>query len=143
MSTRTYVYSADDVVCSFGALMLERLGEGDDVISIEPEGMVAETRVGANGSAVVSVHKNFSAQVTVRLLRGAIENDIMQQELNLFRATGVTRPFLLKDTRGREIHVCDAAYIAAQPSSTHGTNASDIEWTIYCPLLRSYQGGLS
>ncbi|MGB0890509.1 MAG: phage protein, partial [Solirubrobacterales bacterium] len=129
------------VFVAFGPILIEAFGEGDDVVQVEHNTPVGTTRVGVGGNAVVSVGHDRSGMVRLRLLRTADANDQLQAALVAFRRRKVFLPLLVKDTRGRELHACERAYIAEQPSNSHGQAASDVEWVINCPELSSYQGG--
>ena len=137
----TNAYSGAEIVAIYAGFLLEQLGDGDDAISIEPATEAVTSRIGLGGSAVVSIQQDLSANVRIRCLRGSPANTVLQRELNLQRSTGVGKPLLLKDPRGKEVHACDQAFVMQQPQSQHGKNASDVEWTIHCPVLRSNQGG--
>lgn len=141
MGASVEAYNGDDVVAAFADIIFEHLGDGDDAIVIEFEGQAASDRVGVGGSVVVSQSQDRRATVRIKVLRTGWENDRMQAKLEMFRQTGRFFPFLLKDTRGRELHSCAKAYIQAQPRSAHGANATDIEWVVRCPIMRSVQGG--
>jgi len=137
----TNTYSGADVVVTYGGFLLQQLGDGDDAISVEPASAAVESRIGVGGSAVVSIQQDLSANVRIRCLRSSPANNVMQRLLNLQRNTGVGAPLFIKDPRGAEVHACDTAFVQQQPQSQHGKMASDVEWTIHCPVLRSDQGG--
>jgi|GEM_PF-6110821 len=137
----TFAYSGADVALTYGGFLATQLGDGDDAISIEPATEASTTRVGVGGSTVVSIQQDLSATVRVRCLRTSPFNNHMQRLLNLQRQTGVGHPLFIKDPRGREAHSCDQAFVMQQPQSQHGKNASDVEWMLNCPVLRSNQGG--
>ncbi len=139
MSTKAY--NGAQVFATFGNRLIEGLGDGDDAIQVEFVDDTTTVRTGVGGSAVVSINQSISATVRVRLLRTSKSNDYMQRALNLWRATGTFFPFTLKDARGKEVHACAKAAVQKQPSSGHGKAASDIEWMIVCPEMRSNQGG--
>lgn len=134
-------YDGNAVDFIFGPVIAEGYGEGDDVIQIEHNTPVASTRVGVGGGAVVSVMHDESGTVRLRLLRTSPTNDLLQAALETFRRTKLFLPLLVRDSRGRELHAAEQAYIAEYPSSQHGQNAADVEWVFNCPVLRSYQGG--
>lgn len=134
-------YDGKDVLVIFGPILIEGYGEGDDVVQIESNTPVASQRIGVGGAAVVSVMHDESGTVRLRLLRTSPTNDLLQAAMEAFRSTKVFLPLLVKDPRGRELHAAQQAYIAERPSSQHGGNASDVEWVIACPKLKSYQGG--
>ena len=137
----TYAYSGADVILTFGGFLATQLGDGDDAISVEPATEAATMRIGVGGSAVVSMQQDLSGTVRLRCLRTSPMNGHLQRLLNLQRQTGVGHPLLVKDPRGAEVHACEQAFIMQQPQSQHGKNASDVEWMIACPVLRSDQGG--
>lgn len=137
----TNAYSGAQVFAAFGNNLLQEIGDGDDAIQVEFTDDTTTVRTGVGGSAVVSINQSTAATVRVRLLRTSKSNDFMQRALNLWRSTGTFFPFILKDARGKEVHACAKAAVQKQPSSSHGKNAGDIEWTIVCPEMRSNQGG--
>lgn len=139
----TKVYDPKDVHLIFGGVLIEDYADGDDVIMVDHDADTATERVGVTGEVVVSVNHNRAGEVRVKLLRGSRSNDLLQALLAVYRRTGTLVPMLLKDARGRELHECNRAYIKKQPSSGHGSNASAIEWTIRCPRLNSFLGGLN
>lgn len=137
----THVYNADDVILTFGPLSIENLGEGDDAIVVEYESDHASDRVGVGGSVVVSQNQDRRGTITVKVLRTARENGVLQQMKNRFDAEGTMFPVQVSDTRGTELHGGAKAYIMAQPRSAHGSSASDVEWRIRVTEMRSNQGG--
>ena len=136
-----HAYDGSKVIVTFGPILIEGYGEGDDVVQVEHSTPVGSTRVGIGGQSVVSIMHDESGTVRVRLLRVSKVNDQLSAALRVFRTTKLFLPLFVKDPGGRELHSAEQAYIAEHPSSQHGGSVADIEWVFNCPKLESYQGG--
>jgi hypothetical protein len=119
---------------------IENFGEGDDVITAEyREDRVTDT-VGADGNMQASVSANQSAEVMIKLLNMAPENDYLES---------LHQQFVNGEIAGISVSVINAVtgqgvlsttgYISKIANFARGTNAQDREWTIIVPKLAILQ----
>lgn len=135
---RTYSFTHHMVMIN--GREMENFGEGDDVISAEyREDRVSDT-VGADGNMQASVSANQSAEVMLKFLAMAPENDYLES---------LHQQFVDGEIRGISVSVIDAitgqgvlsttGYIPKIANFARGTNAQDREWTIIVPKLAILQ----
>lgn len=131
---RTYSFTHHMVMIN--GREMENFGEGDDVISAEyREDRVSDT-VGADGNMQASVSANQSAEVVLKFLAMAPENDYLEL---------LHQQFVNGEIRGISVLVIDAitgqgvlsttGYIPKIANFSRGTTAQDREWTIIVPKL--------
>lgn len=137
---KTYDFNA--VACIVGTSAITGFADGDDVIKVEPQTEMFKTTIGANGEATRSKSNNFSAKVTLKLLKTSLANDLMNQYYQSDRLSnsGIF-PFLLKDSNGTELHSAEQMWIEKAPSTGHGENPSVNEWVLATHFLLSNYGG--
>lgn len=119
---------------------MENFGEGDDVITAEyREDRVTDT-VGADGNMQASVSANQSAEIMLKFLAMAPENDYLESLHQQFvngEIAGISVSVI--DTITGKGVVSTTGYISKMANYARGTNAQDREWTIIVPKLSILQ----
>lgn len=135
-------YDFNQVSCIAGGNPITGFAEGDDVIKVEYDKELFSTVVGANGEATRTKSNNFSAKVTLKLLKTSLANDILNQFYQSDRLSNSGLfPFLLKDNNGTDLHSAEQMWIEKSPSVGHGENPSVNEWVLRTHYLVSNYGG--
>lgn len=136
MSGQMFVYSFTHHIVLINGREINNFAEGDDVITSEyREDGVTDT-VGADGNMQASVSANESAEITLKLLYSAPENDYLEDLFYKFKrglSTGVTVAIINAVTGKAEVST--AGYIPKLANSSKGNQAQDREWTIIVPKL--------
>lgn len=140
MAGQMRTYSFTHHMIMINGREMENFGEGDDVITAEyREDRVSDT-VGADGNMQASVSANQSAEVMIKLLNMAPENDYLES---------LHQQFVNGEISGISVSVINAVtgqgvlsttgYIPKIANFARGTNAQDREWTIIVPKLAILQ----
>ncbi len=140
MAGQMRTYSFTHHMIMINGREIENFGEGDDVITAEyREDRVTDT-VGADGNMQASVSANQSAEVMIKLLNMAPENDYLES---------LHQQFVNGEIAGISVSVINAVtgqgvlsttgYISKIANFARGTNAQDREWTIIVPKLAILQ----
>lgn len=135
-------YDFKEVSCILGANQITGFEDSDDAVKVEPQSNLFNTTVGADGEATRSKTNNFSAKVTLKLLKTSSANDILNQfyQADRLSNSGVF-PFLLKDNNGVELHTAEKMWIEKAPAANRGTNAGINEWVLMTHFMVSNYGG--
>lgn len=136
MSGQMYVYSFTNHLVMVNGREMQNFGEGDDVISTEyREDGISDT-VGADGNMQASVSANESAEITLKFLAGAPENDYLEDLYFQFKRgliRGVSVAIINAITGKAE--VATTGFIPKLADNQRGTQAQDREWMIVVPKL--------
>lgn len=136
MSGQMFVYSFTHHIVLINGREINNFAEGDDVITSEyREDGVTDT-VGADGNMQASVSANESAEITLKFLAGAPENDYLEDLYYKFKRGligGITVAILNAVTGKAEVST--QGYIPKLASNSRGTQAQDREWMIVVPKL--------
>lgn len=140
MAGQMRAYSFTHHMIMINGREMQNFGEGDDVITAEyREDRVSDT-VGADGNMQASVSANQSAEIVIKFLGMAPENDYLES---------LHQQFVDGAIRGISISVINAVtgqgvlsttgYIPKIANFTRGTMSQDREWTIIVPKLALLQ----
>lgn len=136
MSGQMYVYSFTNHLVMVNGREMQNFGEGDDVISTEyREDGISDT-VGADGNMQASVSANESAEIALKFLAGAPENDYLEDLYFQFKRgliRGVSVAIINAITGKAE--VATTGFIPKLADNQRGTQAQDREWMIVVPKL--------
>lgn len=119
---------------------MENFGEGDDVITAEyREDRVSDT-VGADGNMQASVSANQSAELVLKFLGTAPENDYLETMHQLFvdGVIGGISVVVINAVTGQGV-LSTTGYIPKIANFARGTMSQDREWTIIVPKLAILQ----
>lgn len=136
MAGQMNVYSFTHHLVMVNGREMENFGEGDDVVTIEyREDRISDT-VGADGNMMASISANESAELKLKFLATADENDYLES---------LHRQFVNGEIRGVSVAILNAVngrgevattgYIPKLADSQKGVNAQDREWTIIVPKV--------
>lgn len=136
MSGQMFVYSFTHHIVLINGREVNNFAEGDDVITSEyREDGVTDT-VGADGNMQASVSANESAEITLKLLYSAPENDYLEDLYFQFKRgliRGVSVAIINAITGKAE--VATTGFIPKLADNQRGTQAQDREWMIVVPKL--------
>lgn len=136
MSGQMMIYSFTHHIVMVNGREIENFGEGDDVIVTEyREDGITDT-VGADGNMQASVSANESAEIKIKLLAAAPENEYLESLYYRFKSgeiAGVSVSMFNAITGKGE--VATTGYIPKMANSSKGVKAQDREWTIIVPKL--------
>lgn len=119
---------------------MQNFGEGDDVITAEyREDRVSDT-VGADGNMQASVSANQSAEMVLKFLGTAPENNYLETLHQMFvdGVIGGISIAVINAITGQGV-LSTTGYIPKIANFARGTNAQDREWTIIVPKLSILQ----
>lgn len=131
---RTYSFTHHMVIIN--GRDMNNFGEGDDVITAEyREDRISDT-VGADGNMQASVSANQSAELVLKFLGTAPENDYLESLHQKFvdGVIGGISIAILNAVTGQGV-VAATGYIPKIANFARGTNSQDREWTIIVPKL--------
>lgn len=115
---------------------LENFGEGDDVIQVSyREDGVSDT-VGADGNMMANISANESAELTLKFLHTAPENQYLTDLYQQFRQGQIGGISVsIYNTLTGEGEVSTSGYIPKMADKAKGMKAGDREWKIIVPKL--------
>jgi hypothetical protein len=136
-------YDPKLVLVSFGEVAITGFAEGTFVAVARDEDAFSKL-VGSGGDVVRSRNRNRSGSVTVTLIHGAPENDLLaaiavQDELS---GTGV-RPVMVKEANGTTLCAGQSAWVRKSADAEYAKEAGSREWTFDVAELDMYVGGLA
>jgi hypothetical protein len=136
MAGQMRTYSFTHHIIMVNGREMENFGEGDDVITAEyREDRVTDT-VGADGNMQASVSANQSAEIMLKFLGTAPENDYLASLHQQFvdGEIGGVSVVVLNAITGQGV-VATTGYIPKISNFSRGTNSQDTEWMIVVPKL--------
>ena len=134
------VYSFSAVAFNIDGRLVTGFAEDDDCIMIEPTTELGTAKVGADGSSILSITADQSANVTIKLLPNSPFNAYLQQKVDRMRAgalTGISFPIGFTDLSSRESGGCTQATVSKIPNVTRGPQADTREWRFFCPCWQA------
>jgi len=136
------VYTADEVIASFGPIIFEEGLGSDEFIRIEQETDDTEDEVGVDGEVTVSRTNDRRATMTVILKQTSRHNAELSVLSNLARnapgMAGGVHPFLVKEPNGTAIHTAQNCWVRRGPDITYARKAAEREWQVrIASLVRS------
>lgn len=141
MALRTY--DPKLVLVSFGAVQITGFADGT-FVTVERDEDAFTKLVGAGGDVVRSRNRNRSGSVTVTLIHGAPENDLLaaiaiEDELT---STGV-RALMVKEANGTTLCSGQSAWIRKHATAEYAKEAGSREWVFEVESLDMFVGGLA
>ena len=138
-----HTYSADEVIITFGPIILSGLADGT-FVTVEQNEDSFTLMVGSDGDACRSKSNNRSGRVTCTLLQSSGVNDLLSAIHNLdINSTGGDgiNPILVKDNSGRTLHVAEKAWITKPASSSFARETESREWVFESDNMQHFIGG--
>lgn len=135
-------YSLSHHVLTVNGRMMENFAEGDDVIQVAEREDKITDKTGADGNVMPEISANDSAEITLKFLHTAPENDYLEDLLSQFvegYITGVS--VTIYNSRTGRGEVATTGYITKKAERSRGTKAGDREWKIVVPKL-AVQGAM-
>ncbi len=104
-------------------------GDGDDVLTIEPETDQFTDMAGAKGDVARAQTNDNRCTVTMKLLQTSSSNKILMAQYNIDRETGVgVKPIYIEDKESGEKFIIHNAWIKAHPIITRGQAVNTMDW---------------
>ena len=135
-------YSLAHSVVSVNNRVLENFGEGDDVIKVSLRDDQITDKKGADGNIMPEISVGESAEITLKFLYTAPENDYLEDLLSQFingYIAGVS--INIYNSRTGKGEVATTGYIKKRADRSQGGKAADREWVIVVPKL-AIQGAM-
>lgn len=135
-------YSLSFHVLEINGRVMENFAEGDDVIQVEEREDKVTDKTGADGNLMPEISANDSAEITLKFLHTAPENDYLEDLLSQFvngYITGI--PISIYNSRSGRGEVATTGYITKKAGRSRGAKAGDREWKIVVPKL-AIQGAM-
>ena len=125
-----HTYSADEVIITFGPIILSGLADGT-FVTVEQNEDSFTLMVGSDGDACRAKSNNRSSRVTATLLQSSAVNDLLSAmhnvDINSPNGDGIN-PILVKDNTGRTLHTAEKAWIVKPPASSFARETENREW---------------
>ena len=139
MAPNMQLYSADQVLVSFGPIMLNTGGRGPDTFcKVERNEDSFKRKAGADGEQVRSRTLDWSGKVTITLMQTAPQNAALQAILLADEASpngsGIL-PLFIKDYNGNALWAAPEAWITKPAGSEMAAEAGTREWVFECAKL--------
>lgn len=136
-------YDPKLVLVSFGEVSLTGFADGTFVNVSRDEDAFTKL-VGAGGDVVRSRNRNRSGSVTVTLIHGAPENDLLAAIAQADELTGTgVRALMVKEANGTTICAGQSAWIRKSADAEYAKEAGSREWTFDVESLDMFVGGLA
>lgn len=136
MSNGLMIYSFTHHLVMINGREMRNFGEGDDVVSVEYREDGIGDVVGADGQMLASVSANESAEIKLKFLGTAPENDYLEDLYRRFKSgeiAGISISIFNAVTGRGE--VATTGYIPKLANSSRGQKAQDREWSIIVPSI--------
>jgi hypothetical protein len=130
---KTSAYSMINVSATLDRRDVKGLWDGDDAIVVSQGADVSTMLIGADGSSIVSISADHSAQISVKLQHTSPTHRFLSQKLKQLRARGANATafsFSIKDKVSGEGGTADQCYIMTAPEDSKGKNAAVREWVL-------------
>lgn len=116
-----------------------------DGISVSRSTASTSRAVGIDGSVVVSIMSDESADITLSLNRGSLTHRLLYTILANQKRTKRLQPFSFltrRDSDGEEIIGADVCWIQQEPDQTLGGESGALEWVLGTGKCRQYEPGM-
>ena len=138
-----HTYSSDEVIITFGAIILSGIADGT-FVTVEANEDSFAVMVGSDGDACRSKSNNRSARITATLLQSSATNDLLSAVHNIDiqspSGDGIY-PMLVKDNTGRTLHTAENVWIVKPPASSFARETENREWVFETDNMQHFIGG--
>lgn len=122
-------YSFKNVNGIFGIHEIKGWGDGDDVLTIDPETEQFSDVAGAKGDVVRTQTSDNRCTVTIKLLQTSGSNKILMGIHTLDRESGMgVLPFFIQDKEFGEKYTINNSWIIRYPTVIRGQGKNLMEW---------------
>lgn len=131
---KTSAYSMINVSATLDRRDVKGLWDGDDAIVVTQGSDVSTGLVGADGSSIVSISADQSAQISIKLQHTSPTHRFLHQKLKQMRAKGANATlfsFSFKDKVSGEGGTADKCTIMTAPEDSKGKTAVVREWVLW------------
>lgn len=140
MTKPLYHYSLDQVVVTFGPVLVQGLGD-DDAITVRPNSDDTELFVGPD-SATRTMTTDNSAMIEVVLSQSSPTNGLLSAISKIDRRTGQgIWPMMVKDLSGAALFLAPRAWIKRRPDRVFGKSHQTRTWMFETHDLVDFDGG--
>lgn len=117
-------------------------GFADDIVSVERNANVFEDEAGAQGDVVRYAMNDKRGTITIKLLQTSKSNLFLSGLSKADELSGLgVFPVVVKDTRGKDIHVAAQAWIQKIAPASYKRGVETREWEIRTNNLQTVVGG--
>jgi len=145
MSYILKVYNSDEVIVTFGPIIIQNGLADGEFLKIEGEADTTEEVVGTDGEVAVSRINDSRATATILLMQTSEHNDQLSVFENLCRnakgMVGAIQPFAILDLNGRTKLFGANSWVQKAPDRSWDRTATTNEWTIRIAHLARIDGG--
>lgn len=119
---------------------MENFAKGDDVIGIAVREDTFSDETGADGNMMVYLNADESAEITLKFLHGAPENDYLKRLFDQHKAGLIDGVRVsVWNTRDGQGEVSRLGYIKKIPDNMRGNKAGNREWVIVTARIDEQQ----
>lgn len=135
-------YALSHHIIEVNGRILQNFGEGDDVIQVAEREDKITDKTGADGNMMPEISANDSAEITLKFLHTAPENEYLEDLLSQYVEGYISSiTVTIYNTRTGKGEVATTGYITKKADRSRGTKAGDREWKIVVPKL-AVQGAM-
>lgn len=136
-----YTYSPQDISVTVGGVDIHGFPDGD-FVSVEFAEDAFSAVQGADGEVTWNKNPNTLATITLTLMATSPSNDYLSTLHITDKLSGLgTAPIMIKDTKGRDLFISEAARIMKFANMTKGKEAGTREWKLTCASSQMFVGG--
>jgi len=112
-------------------------------IKVTPSVPMTSSTVLVDGTEVVNVSNDNSADVEITLAQASATNGLYSADVTAMKALGavIFKTFLFKDLNGTTLMASDTAYLTGYPDVEFGKDSGTRVWKIRCSKLQVAVGG--
>lgn len=138
----TKVYSASNVIVTYGGHTMQGFTGGDDVIQVTRREDAVQLDIGMQGDGVYSQSTDMSGEITISLQAGSATNDFLSGKARAGELGALfVAPLVITEIGTGTKVTADKCVIQKIPDLSRGATAGDVEWVFLSPFVRSFQTG--
>lgn len=139
MSNITATFNINNLTCTLGAFQIS--GFYDDIVTIKYDEPTITSKQGCDGEVGRAINKKKLATATFQILQTSGTNDLLTVNYLAMRETGLTLPFILKDSSGSTLIESSSAWIEDMAEIGLGGEIKAKEWVVKLANANIYNGG--
>lgn len=139
MSNVTATFNINDLTCILGAFQIS--GFFDDIVTIKYDEPAITSKQGCDGEVGRAINKKKLATATFQIIQTSSTNDLLTASFVTMKQTGLTLPFVLKDSSGSTLVESSAAWIEDMAEIGLGGEVKAKEWVVKLSNANIINGG--
>ena len=138
----TTVYSAANVIATYGGHTMRGFAGGDDVIQVTRREDAVDLSIGVQGDGVFSQSTDMSGTITITLQAGSATNEFLSGKARAGELGALfVAPLVITEIGTDTKTTADKCVIQKVPDLSRGATAGEVEWVFLSPFVRTYQAG--